>query len=297
MRRRLLAACSAVVALGASAAACSSTTDASSSGDDAPTTSGASWTTTTVDAGGTSVSVQCMGSGAPTVWLVSDLGLTGAEGWDGTGVAEGLADQVQVCTNDRPGLGASGPATSDRTVEQQADDLAAVIEASGASTPVVVVGQGAGTFIARMLAQRSLPLVAGMVLIDPVLWTSNAEPSADASAGVVAELAGLDLVDADLGGYGSAALPPPPVPTVVLGASHTRPARSSAGDTGTTLTAADLSPSDDERHTRQEALANKSPFGSFVLVEDAGSSIQHWDPDAVIAAVESVLASPNLKSS
>ena len=92
-------------------------------------------------------------------------------------------------------------------------------------------------------------------------------------------------------------LPPPPVPTVVLGASHTRPARSSAGDTGTTLTAADLSPSDDERHTRQEALANKSPFGSFLLVEDAGSSIQHWDPDAVIAAVESVLASPNLKSS
>lgn len=171
------------------------------------------------------MSVQCMGSGAPTVWLVSDLGLTGAEGWDGTGVAEGLADQVQVCTNDRPGLGASGPATSDRTVEQQADDLAAVIEASGASTPVVVVGQGAGTFIARMLAQRSLPLVAGMVLIDPVLWTSNAEPSADASAGVVAELAGLDLVDADLGGYGSAALPPPPVPTVVLGAPHTRPAR------------------------------------------------------------------------
>jgi len=293
MARHTALICLAAGTLGVAAVSCSTSDTAGSGG--ATTTTAAEWQTSEVAVAGTTVSVQCLGSGSPTVWLVSDIGTTGADGWGDTDVPSALADRARVCTYDRPGLGASGPASSPRTVEQQADELAAVIEASGEPTPAVVVGQGYGTFPVRLLSQRALPLVAGMVLVDPVLWTGDTRPPAGASEGVVAEYAGLEQVNADLGGYGGAALPPPPAPTVVLGASHLLPARPDAATTGSTLDAADLEPPEEERHARQQGLANKSPFGEFRLVAEAGSSIQHWDAAAVVAAIEAVLDSPDLK--
>ena len=268
---------------------------------DAPPTALVTGTTIQVSVQGRNIAVECLGAGTPTVWFVSDLATTGNEDWGSTEVPQQVSERTRVCTYDRPGLGASESASQERTVENQADELAELIEVSGEGTPVVVVADGYGSFIARLLAQRSLPLVSGLVLVDPTLWYMDDTVPEGASAGVVAEYAAVSKVNEDLGGYGGAALPPPPAPTVILGASHDLPKvpGGEAADTaGTTPGSAPgtTGPSAAEREERQRGLANKSPFGQFLLVDQAGSWIQHWEPEAVVAAIVSVLDSPDLKT-
>jgi hypothetical protein len=48
-------------------------------------------------------------------------------------------------------------------------------------------------------------------------------------------------------------------------------------------------PDAEKRQTEQRTLGQKSPFGKFEEVPDAGSYLQYWSPDVVTAAVKKVL--------
>ncbi len=108
-------------------------------------------------------------TGAAATVLVHDLAadaltfgpLAGALGADGR----------RAITYDRRGYGASGAPTpySATTVEEQAEDLAAVIAALNAA-PALLVGQGFGALIALDVVRRHPALVCGAVAYDPPLF-------------------------------------------------------------------------------------------------------------------------------
>ncbi len=262
------------------------------------TVGAAAWQRSRVEAAGTTVSVACRGQGGPTVWFVTSLGEDGTQGWLESGVPDLVAERTRACVYDRPGLGESGPATGERTVERHTVELDELLTAMGETAPVVAVGQGYGTFVARLFAKEHLDRLAGLVLVDPTLWTLPTEAPDGSSEGVRAEYAQVSQINKDLGGYGGAALPPPPAPTFIIGVAADLPARpvgaADPAGTGTQRTA-EPDPPQAKRHEMQQGLANKSPFGKFIVLADAGSAAQHWDPSAVAKVIFDVLAHPNLR--
>jgi pimeloyl-ACP methyl ester carboxylesterase len=86
-------------------------------------------------------------------------------------VAEALASDARVIAYDRRGYGSSGaPEPYEGTsVEEQAEDAAALLRALGAA-PAVVAGDGFGALVALDLAKRHRGLVAAVVASNPVLF-------------------------------------------------------------------------------------------------------------------------------
>jgi pimeloyl-ACP methyl ester carboxylesterase len=97
----------------------------------------------------------------------------------------------RVVAYDRRGYGSSGaPEPYDRTtVEEQAEDAAALVSGLGLG-PAVVVGDGLGGVIGLDLARRHRALVRGTVAIDPPLFAFVPE----ASEVLAAERAELERV-------------------------------------------------------------------------------------------------------
>lgn len=134
---------------------------------------------TIIEVDGRAVSFTCAGSGAPTVVLITGIGVP-AESYGP--VQAGLADHARVCAWDRPGYGASAPSDDDDDdddndeyeLDELADDLDDVLEASGEPGPYVLVGHSFGGLIALDLAGESAEdvgegepgNVAGVVLLD-----------------------------------------------------------------------------------------------------------------------------------
>ena len=115
----------------------------------------------TVEVGGTSIYIDCRGSGAPTVILEAGLG-AGAAGWGA--VLDGVAATTRVCAWDRPGLGRSEARplhSGSETVAILQDALAA----AGESGPFVVVGHSLGGVYGRLFAATSGDVQA-FVMID-----------------------------------------------------------------------------------------------------------------------------------
>lgn len=97
--------------------------------------------------------------GAPPVLLLHGLGATGGLNW--SGVQLFLRDRFHVLTVDHRGHG-RGIRTRDFTLEDCADDAAAVIDALGLRRPIVV-GYSMGGPIASLLWRRHRDLVGGLV--------------------------------------------------------------------------------------------------------------------------------------
>jgi pimeloyl-ACP methyl ester carboxylesterase len=118
--------------------------------------------TRTVEGAGVALACEEHGEG-PAVLLVHGIGGRAVATWPD------LAS-VRVITYDRRGYGASGaPEPYARTtVEEQAEDAAAVLDAFDAA-PAIVAGDGLGGLIALDLARRHRPLVRGVIAIDPPL--------------------------------------------------------------------------------------------------------------------------------
>jgi pimeloyl-ACP methyl ester carboxylesterase len=117
---------------------------------------------------GAGVALACEVTGAgPPVLLVHGMG-DRAEGWRAAAAA--LAGEAAVIAYDRRGYGASeAPDPYERTtVQEQAEDAAAVLRAL-AEGPAVVCGEDFGAAVCLDLAQRHPDLVAGAVLVDPPL--------------------------------------------------------------------------------------------------------------------------------
>ena len=105
------------------------------------------------------------GIGSPTVVL--EAGISGSSvSW--RPVQKELARRTRVLAYDRAGYGWSGPASAPRTMDRLCDELAAMLEASGARGPYVLVGHSFGGLLLRHFAARRPDLVAGLVLVDPL---------------------------------------------------------------------------------------------------------------------------------
>jgi pimeloyl-ACP methyl ester carboxylesterase len=107
------------------------------------------------------------GEGAPAI-LVHETA-TSRQIWGE--MAAIVAREARVVTYDRRGWGESGAPEGYRrtTVEEQSEDLAALIEAVGGGVPAVLCGAGLGAVIALDLMLRRTELAAGAVLIEPPL--------------------------------------------------------------------------------------------------------------------------------
>jgi pimeloyl-ACP methyl ester carboxylesterase len=111
------------------------------------------------------------------------MGVTGDAGHFDT-VADLLADEFTVVTYDRRGNGRSPrPADWDTTsVQEQADDAAALVDALGLS-PTAVFGTSSGATYALCLLIRHADAVRGAILHEPPLYSVSEQPD-DALAAV-----------------------------------------------------------------------------------------------------------------
>ncbi len=151
------------------AAACGGSDDASTT----PTT-GAS-TTTAAASGeadidelfvvvGHKLHLACMGSGSPTVLIEMGAGQR-ISAWNGT--LPVFAEERRACVYERAATGDSEPGPEPRTSQVIADELAALVEAAGLQTPLIVVSHSLGGMHAQAFAQRHSDLVAGLVFVEP----------------------------------------------------------------------------------------------------------------------------------
>ena len=116
-----------------------------------------------VDVGGFRLHIWCTGSGSPLVILESGLG--------GAFVSWGyvqpeVARFTRACAYDRAGLGYSDPGPTPRTAARMAAELRDLLDRSGISEPLVLVGASSGGLSMRMLATQQPARVKGLVLVD-----------------------------------------------------------------------------------------------------------------------------------
>jgi pimeloyl-ACP methyl ester carboxylesterase len=133
-----------------------------------------------VEGVGVALNVVERGSG-PVVLLVHGLASDAAAL---APVAETLASSgARVIAYDRRGYGSSGAPEPYRgtTVEEQAEDAAALLRAMDAA-PALVCGDGFGALIALDLAKRHRALVSGAVLSNPPLFMFVPEATEELAA-------------------------------------------------------------------------------------------------------------------
>jgi len=118
-----------------------------------------------VDVGGHKLHIWCTGSGEPTVVLENGLGGgSGIVGW--SFVQPEVAKFTRVCSYDRAGTGYSDPGPSPRTARRIAYELAQLLDRTGISGPLVLVGASIGGLFVRVFASEHGERVVGLVLVD-----------------------------------------------------------------------------------------------------------------------------------
>jgi pimeloyl-ACP methyl ester carboxylesterase len=147
-------------------------------------------TVATVEAGGVELALEEHGSGAAVVLVHGTA--TGRTVWRETVAA--LPDHLRVISYDRRAYGDSGAPEpyGGTTVGEQADDLAQLIESTGAA-PAVLCGHELGALACLDLMLRYPRLARAAVLIEPsMLWLSPAGTDAVSTLREVVEKAALD---------------------------------------------------------------------------------------------------------
>ena len=127
---------------------------------------------------GRNIHLECKGTGAPTVILISGY-RNDAEIWTTppgqglTPVFAAVAGFTRVCAYDRPStildathVGRSDPVPMPRTAEDVVFELHDLLDAAGISGPNVLVAHSLGGLFARLYASNYPNDVAGLVLVD-----------------------------------------------------------------------------------------------------------------------------------
>lgn len=213
--------------------------------------------------------VRCAGKG-PAVVLVNGIGdsATSAQ-W--VEVVRLLSPRARVCRYDRPGTGESGdPDRAGRGADELDAELDAVVAHAAGDDRVVLVAHSFGAHLARVYADRHADRLRGLVLVDGL------DPSVGVVAGTGADSFGdvpmaaeaLDLADVE--------------------ATAASVQRLDAGLHVTVLTRG-VGASAPWLHGQRRLTALTADAQS-VAVPDAGHQIPSEDPQAVVDAVEDMLA-------
>ena len=131
-----------------------------------------------IEVDGRNIHLECKGTGAPTVILISGY-RNDAEIWTtppGAGiepVLAGVAGFTRVCAYDRPGTildathkSRSDPVPMPRTAEDVVFELHDLLDAAQIRGPYVLVAHSLGGLFARLYASNYPNDVAGLVLVD-----------------------------------------------------------------------------------------------------------------------------------
>ena len=108
--------------------------------------------------------INCIGSGAPAVIFDSGAG-SDSTAW--RGVREEVGTTTLSCSYDRAGRGLSDPGPLPRDAAAVANDIEAMLTAAGIAPPYVLVGHSLGSYHVRQFANTRFDKMAGMVLVDP----------------------------------------------------------------------------------------------------------------------------------
>jgi pimeloyl-ACP methyl ester carboxylesterase len=270
---------------------------------------------------GRRIHLACFGAGAPTVILESGLGLPMAA-WDK--VKSRLAADVRVCTYERAGYGTSDPGPMPRDAKHVASDLAALIKAAQLPPPFVLVGHSLGADFVRLFAAEHHAEVSGVVLIEPAFKDIDRKLALASPETGVAIAKGNQIIEMCVGAVAlgrtwtaadaeHAVCGPPPAPTSPLASPKTAQATISEfrnrALSGAEVAAAIRRPlriplivltakrrlppsaAAQELITREHlAIARTSLRGQQRIVEGSGHVIQYDQPDAVVQAVDEVIA-------
>ncbi len=117
-----------------------------------------------VDVGGHKLNLYCTGHGSPSVILDAGGGQTMLT-W--SKVQPAIAKFTRVCSFDRASMGFSGDGPLPRDANAIVTDLHTLLQRANIAPPYVLVGHSDGGLYALLYADRYLPDVAGMVLVDP----------------------------------------------------------------------------------------------------------------------------------
>ena len=153
-----------------------------------------------VPAAGTRLNLYCMGSGTPAVVFDS-----GWEDWAPvwTLVQPEVAKWTRTCSYDRAGAGFSDPGPLPRTSVRIADELRSALHHAGTKGPYILVGHAFGGDNVRTFAQRYTAELAGLVLVEADVGGPDEHPG---DARIIAAL--RECRDAIASGK-----PLPPLPT------------------------------------------------------------------------------------
>jgi pimeloyl-ACP methyl ester carboxylesterase len=261
-----------------------------------------------VDVGGHRLHIWCSGSGTPSVILETGLGGSSAD-WGF--VQPPVAKFTRVCSYDRAGMGYSDPGPSPRTTRQITRELSQLLDRTGITDPVVLVGASIGGLAVRLLASEHPERVAGLVLVDASHEDQDGEvPRIAPFVPLLSSLGIFRLLGVTFG--------PPP-------AAQAPAVRGFAEATGYRA-AAYQAAVDEFTHLRQSAGEVKatrrqlnvpvvvvtagrgtdaawlelqrdqvalSQRGCQIIAENSGHAVAHCQPEIVIRAVQSVVDAVN----
>ena len=118
---------------------------------------------TLIPVGTRHLNFYCMGSGSPAVIMEGGFG-----DWSPAffGLQERVAAFTRACSYDRAGFGFSDAGPTPRSAERLAEELHTALHNGGIAGPYLLVGLAFGSGPARAFADRWMPEVAGLVLIN-----------------------------------------------------------------------------------------------------------------------------------
>jgi pimeloyl-ACP methyl ester carboxylesterase len=215
--------------------------------------------------GGRKLFLDCQGQGSPTVFIIPGKG-SYAEAWNFVvppddpirsspydiiaqakfvpspdAVQPTVAKTTQVCAYDRPntrpdGADRSTDVPQPHSVQQDVDDVVALINASQLPTPMVFVAHSYGGLVLDLLARTHPELVAGLVMVDPtseflpVLGTPAQNAAFERDVMTPPEPGGEGILVDDAFARIKVAPPLPRVPAIVLSADKYPPPEAVTSD-------------------------------------------------------------------
>ena len=123
--------------------------------------------------GGYQLYMNCTGTGDVTILLESDLQFPSSV-WDS--VQNQLQPHTQVCSYDRAGLGWSEDSPLPRKGQEIVEELFRLLRKAYIENPILAVGNGNGSLITRLFANRYPENVIGMILVSPDLGVNHDSP-------------------------------------------------------------------------------------------------------------------------